>query len=187
MPKAFKGGQPNTPILRGDYQAPAWFVESIELVIQLDPSDTRVRAVLTVTNHTVTGSSTPALQLNGVGLDTGRVLVNDQAVDPSRLDWTDETLTISDLPDHARITTEVRFAPNNNLALEGLYVSGSSMLTQCEAEGFRKITWFPDRPDIMTRFRVRLEAEQARYPILLCNGNLVHAGSLGEGRHFAEW
>ncbi|MGD9021883.1 MAG: aminopeptidase N, partial [Lysobacterales bacterium] len=98
-----------------------------------------------------------------------------------------EDLTVSDAPRSSVIETEVDIHPAQNSALEGLYVSGEFLLTQCEAEGFRKITWFPDRPDVMTRYRVTIEADKGRFPVLLSNGNLARAEDLPNGRHRVCW
>ena len=87
----------------------------------------------------------------------------------------------------ARLEISVRIRPQDNTALEGLYPSGDFLLTQCEAEGFRKITYFPDRPDVMTRYDVMIVADRARYPVLLSNGNLVATGAADDGRHWARW
>ncbi|MDX1626939.1 MAG: aminopeptidase N, partial [Wenzhouxiangellaceae bacterium] len=123
----------------------------------------------------------------GVGREPLAVTVAGAPVAAERLDISGETLTLRGLADRAEIGTEVIIRPDRNTALEGLYRSGGSLLTQCEAEGFRKITWFADRPDVMTRFRVRLEADRERYPLLLSNGNLEETGDLDDGRHFATW
>ncbi len=85
------------------------------------------------------------------------------------------------------LKTEVRIHPASNSALEGLYTSGAFLLTQCEAQGFRKITWFPDRPDVMTTYRVTLEADKSEFPVLLSNGNQENAGELPGGRHWVRW
>ena len=100
---------------------------------------------------------------------------------------TDEHLTIPAAPDAFTLETEVEIDPEGNTALEGLYMSGGRFCTQCEAEGFRKITFFPDRPDVLARFTVRIEADKAAYPRLLSNGNLIESGELPGGRHFAVW
>ena len=98
-----------------------------------------------------------------------------------------ETLIIPDAPQNSVLKTEVRIHPASNSALEGLYRSGEFLLTQCEAQGFRKITWFPDRPDVMTTYRVTLEADKATFPVLLSNGNLADAGESPDGRHWVRW
>jgi aminopeptidase N len=96
-------------------------------------------------------------------------------------------MVIFSCPQQCLISTEVRIRPQENTALDGLYPSGSFLLTQCEAEGFRKITYFPDRPDVMTRYDVTLIANRAHFPVLLCNGNALHSGEYADGRHWVRW
>ncbi len=189
---ALKGDSPRTPIQRVDYRPPAWWIDAVELTLDLDPDATRVHAVLEVRRNADAANGTAPLDaaplvLHGSGLVTRRVAVDGRELATD--DWTvqGETLTVAGVPDRARVETEIEIAPAANTALEGLYQSGPSLLTQCEAEGFRKITWFLDRPDVMATFRVRLEADRARYPVLLSNGNLLEQGELGDGRHFAVW
>ncbi|MGB0515104.1 MAG: M1 family aminopeptidase, partial [Wenzhouxiangellaceae bacterium] len=150
------------------------------------PEATRVSASLRVRRNADAAPDAP-LELFGAGLETRMVAINGRELDASEWEIHGERLVIPEVPDQACLTTEVLIHPAKNTALEGLYQSGDSLLTQCEAEGFRKITWFGDRPDIMARFQVRLEADKARYPVLLSNGNLIESGDLGGGRHFAVW
>jgi aminopeptidase N len=96
-------------------------------------------------------------------------------------------MVIHEVPKAFTLSSEVRIHPHSNTALEGLYLSGRFLLTQCEAEGFRKITWFPDRPDVMTRYTVTIEADAGDYPVLLSNGNAVETGDAGNGRHWIRW
>ncbi len=182
----FKGDAPRSPVRRSDYQPPAWWIDRIEMDLHLDPESTRVRAELQVRrNPSVSGS--PPLELFGAGLKTRSIVVDGRALDPDEYRISGERLLIEHIPDQAVISTEVEIDPSRNTALEGLYLSGTSLLTQCEAEGFRKITWFGDRPDIMATWRVRLEADRNQYPVLLGNGNLVESGDLEGGRHYAVW
>jgi aminopeptidase N len=184
---AMNGDSPRTPTQRLDYRPPDWWIDSVELTLVLDPERTLVRALLIVRRNTQASTADQPLMLHGSGLVTRRIALDGREI-PAE-DWIvgDEVLTIHDVPDRARIETEVEIAPAANTALEGLYRSGDSLLTQCEAEGFRKITWFLDRPDVMATFRVRLEADRSRYPVLLSNGNRVDHGELDGGRHFSVW
>ncbi|NKI35296.1 aminopeptidase N [Wenzhouxiangella sp. XN79A] len=187
-----KGDSPRTPIQRVDYRPPDWWIDAVELTLALDPAATRVRAVLEVRRNAEAAGSASAtgaapLELHGSGLMTRRVAVDGQERPAGEWTVQGETLRIAGVPDRARVETEVEIAPSANTALEGLYQAGASLLTQCEAEGFRKITWFLDRPDVMATFRVRLEADRARYPVLLSNGNLLEHGELDDGRHYAVW
>ena len=184
---ALKGDQPQTPVLRKHYQPPAWLVDSMDMTIALDSEQTCVRSELTIRRNPQSNDSQAPLMLYGVGLDTQHVQLNERVLDESDYHIQGETLTIDEVPDSARVVTEVQINPSQNTALEGLYQSGNSLLTQCEAEGFRKITWFADRPDVMSVFRVRLEADAERYPLLLSNGNLIESGTLDQGRHYAIW
>lgn len=172
------------PVLRKDYRPPAWRVDKVSLDLDLDMHKTRVRSRLSVRRNPA-GAAGPLL-LDGVGLTTHRVEVNGRAADYTESD-DKKTLHIDNVPERAEIDIEVTVSPDGNTALEGLYRSGAMILSQCEAEGFRKITWFPDRPDVMARYRVRLEGDRRRFPVLLSNGNLVESGRLAEHRHFVVW
>jgi len=183
---AARSDQGRRPVLRGDYRAPAWWVDHIDLDLDLAADRTCVRAELHVRRNLEASSREP-LRLNGVDLKTRYLAVDGQAVSDRQKTLEGESLILGGLGDEARVETEVEIAPISNTALEGLYAAGGSLLTQCEAEGFRKITWFPDRPDVMSTFRVRLEADRSDYPVLLSNGNLVDSGELASDRHFAIW
>lgn len=168
-------------VRRSDYRAPDWLVPDIALDFDLDPAATRVRAVLSVTRN---GAHDRPIELDGDGIEPVSVMVDGEAVHWTR---TERGIVLA-LPGEAhRIETEVLVHPDRNTQLMGLYASGGLLCTQCEAEGFRRITFFPDRPDVLTRYFVRLSADKARYPVLLANGDPVAAGDLPDGRHFAEW
>ncbi|TVQ41118.1 MAG: aminopeptidase N [Wenzhouxiangella sp.] len=175
------------PILREDYRPPAWLVDHVDLEFELDPSRTIVTAHLDVRRNPDSRDLQAPLRLEGVELKTLSVAVDGDELPPRRRRLDGESMVLGQVPDQARITTRVALQPDGNTALEGLYAAGDSLLTQCEAEGFRKITWFPDRPDVMSTYRVRLEADQARFPVLLSNGNVVETGTLDGGRHYAVW
>ena len=166
---------------REAYRPPAWLVPSIALDFALDPATTRVRAVLQVTRN---GVHREPLRLDGDGL-TPLIVTADGAAVEWRLD---DGALVLDLPgDTHEITTEVVIAPQANTQLMGLYASGGLLCTQCEAEGFRRITFFPDRPDVLSRYSVRMTADKARYPVLLANGDPVAKDDLDDGQHWAEW
>ena len=184
---ALKGDAPRTPIKRLDYRPPAWLIDTAVITLELDPETTRVTSSLRVRRNPDADDDSAPLELFGSGLDTRSIAVDGSEVDESDWDIDGERLTIRGVPDTAIVTTRVHIHPAENTALEGLYESGTSLLTQCEAEGFRKITWFGDRPDIMATFQVRLEADKRRYPVLLSNGNLADSGDLPDGRHYAVW
>jgi len=132
------------------------------------------------------GAAGEPLTLNGERLRLLSVAIDGQALGANQYALDAEHLTIHDAPDAFVLTTEVEIDPLANKALTGLYMSGGRFCTQCEAEGFRTITFFPDRPDVLSRYSVRVEADSA-LPHLLSNGNLVSEGSLEGSRHFAEW
>ncbi len=173
-------------IRRCDYAPPAYLVERVLLDVALG-DDALVRAVLHLRRNPEAAPGQP-LVLDGQDLDTRRIVLDGRALTAGEYAIAGETLTIASPPDGAFVLeTEVAIDPAANTALEGLYVSGGMLCTQCEAEGFRRITWYPDRPDVMARFRVAITADRARFPVLLSNGNLVEQTDLGDGRHRAVW
>lgn len=169
-------------IRREDYRAPDWLVSEIALDFDLDASETRVRATMTVTRG---GGHDRPLRLDGDGLHPVNVRVDGVA----RTDWVldDGALVLMLDGDTHEVETEVALQPERNTQLMGLYASGGNLCTQCEAEGFRRITFFPDRPDVLARYRVKMTADKARYPVLLANGDPVGSGDLDGGKHWAEW
>ena len=172
------------PIRLSDYQAPAFRVEQVDLDFNLQPAATRVRARLVLRRE---GEAARPLVLDGVRLKLISAAIDGQPLDSSRYELGPETLTIPETPASFVLETEVEIDPQGNTALEGLYMSGGRFCTQCEAEGFRKITFYPDRPDVLSRFTVRIEADRAQFPTLLSNGNRTGGGDLEGGRHFALW
>ena len=169
-----------------DYAAPPFVVDEVDLDFDLDASRTLVRARLSVRRNP---GAPPAsdLVLSGHGLDTREVRVDGEPVSGNRMEIADETLTLRDAPDAFVLETEVAIRPGENKSLEGLYASSGNLCTQCEAEGFRKITWFLDRPDVMARYRTRIVADPQRYPVMLSNGDDVEHGTLDDGRRFVVW
>ncbi|KFG88584.1 Aminopeptidase N [Sphingobium herbicidovorans NBRC 16415] len=171
-------------IHRQDYSPPDWFVPEISLDFTLDPASTQVRATLSVTRN---GAHERPLILDGDGLSPMEVQVDGRLLQGGEWMMKGDALVIPLPGDAHQIETLVELAPENNSKLMGLYASGGLLCTQCEAEGFRRITFFPDRPDILSRYSVCMEADQTRYPILLSNGDPVEQGSLPNGRHWARW
>ena len=172
-------------VLRSDYRPLAWHVEQADLHFFLDAERTCVRSQL----ECVRTSAAPAgpVVLLGEELELEHVLINGAEPAPGQVRETAAGLEIDAVGERVRIEITTLVNPAANTTLSGLYQSRGGLFTQCEAEGFRRITYFPDRPDVMARFTVTLEADRARYPVLLSNGNLVEAGDLPEGRHFARW
>jgi len=166
-----------------DYKAPDFRIETVHLNFALDPQATRVTAKLEIVRKTPTAPLVlhgEELKLISVTLDGAVLAERDYHLDA-------KALTIANVPDRFVLETVCEIAPAVNLALEGLYQSGGMFCTQCEPEGFRRITWFLDRPDNLSVFTVRIEAAKEQYPVLLSNGNRLEAGGLGGGRHFALW
>ncbi|HXH15132.1 MAG TPA: aminopeptidase N [Sphingomonas sp.] len=169
-------------IRREDYTPPEWLVPETKLDFALDPSITRVTATLSVTRN---GDHDKPLRLDGAGQKPLSVTVDGVAINNSRIDG--EQLVIP-LPGTAHVVeTQVDIAPERNTQLMGLYASGGNLCTQCEAEGFRRITYFPDRPDVLSVYSVRMTADKALFPVLLANGDPVEQGDLDDGRHWATW
>ncbi|MDB5679301.1 aminopeptidase N [Sphingomonas bacterium] len=167
---------------REDYQPPDWLVPDIALDFDLDPATTRVTAVLDVTRSS---AHDRPLRLDSDGQVPLRVLVDGAAHNDWRMDG--DTLEIELSGSEHRIETEVEIHPDRNTQLMGLYASGGNLCTQCEAEGFRRITFFPDRPDVLARYSVKMTADRTRFPVLLANGDPIASGNLPDGRHWAEW
>jgi len=166
-----------------DYRPFPFKIEETELVFKLEPSATRVLATLKIRR---TGDAGEPLVLNGEWLKLISAAIDGRALSASDYRLDAEFLTLADVPDAFVLTTEVEIDPAANKALMGLYMSGGRFCTQCEAEGFRTITYFPDRPDVLSRYTVRIEADAA-FGYLLSNGNLWEGGELDDGRHYAIW
>ena len=182
----FREASPNAIRLQ-DYQPPNFLIDTVDLLFDLRDTGTRVRAVLTLRRNPADTSVASELRLDGEGLNPIGVRLNGSELAADAYEFDHESLTIRRPPDEFVLETEVEIAPEKNTALEGLYRSGAMFCTQCEAEGFRKITWFLDRPDVMARFTTRIEADRQAFPVLLSNGNPVEQGRLPHGRHYAVW
>ena len=164
-----------------DYRPPDWLVPDVALDVRLDPDRTIVTSKLVVTRN---GSHRRPLRLDGQDLETRRILIDGVAVDTLP---NGEELVLDIPGETATIEIEVAIAPRNNTRLMGLYGSDNLLVTQCEAEGFRRITWFPDRPDVLSLYSVRLEADAAQFPVLLSNGDRGAGEALPGGRHAVTW
>jgi len=174
------------PVYLKDYQPPAFRVTHAELKFDLVPEATRVTAVLHLERHPDSEPGQP-LVLDGEKLSLKRVAIDGQELDDGEYRLDDASLTIPDAPDRLRLETEVEIDPASNTALEGLYLSNGMFCTQCEAQGFRRITFYPDRPDVMATFSTTVIGDSASLPVLLSNGNPVERGELPNGRHFVTW
>jgi aminopeptidase N len=174
------------PVRLEDYRPPDWLVESVELDVSLDPTATRVRALLSLKPN---GGAPAPLKLDGDGLSLVSLKLDGAPLAAEHYVATPDRLTIAQPPQRPfQLEIETLVDPSANTQLSGLYRSGAIYCTQCEAEGFRRITYFPDRPDVMAVYTTRIEAAKAEAPVLLANGNLVASGGVpGTDRHFAVW
>ncbi|MBL8560011.1 MAG: aminopeptidase N [Hyphomonadaceae bacterium] len=167
-----------------DYKPCDYAIDEISLAFDLEPTATRVRASSKVRR---VGAAGKPLVLDGAALTLQRIAIDGQPLSPDAYAIEPEKLVIHAPPAAFTLEIDTLINPAANTALEGLYVSGGRFCTQCEAEGFRKITYALDRPDAMSRYTVRIEADKARYPTLLSNGDPVESGDLPGGRHYAVW
>jgi aminopeptidase N len=174
-------------IYRKDYTAPAYWVDTVEMGFDLDPTATRVATVITMRrNH---ASPNRDVELLGDGAKLLTLRMNGRTLRKNAKGYSIEggKLRIADAPDAVTLEIETLVNPAKNTSMMGLYLSNGNFFTQCEAEGFRKITWFPDRPDVMAKYTVMLRGDKQAYPVLLSNGNLMEQGDLPAGRHYAKW
>ncbi|HUG60140.1 MAG TPA: aminopeptidase N [Candidimonas sp.] len=171
-------------ISRHDYQPYPYRLPEVSLLFELEAAQTRVYSRLTFERA---GEGNPPLILDGQELELVSVALDGQTLTPDQYQLQDEKLVL--FPTTSSFVLEITSLckPEQNSSLMGLYVSGDKLFTQCEAEGFRRITWFPDRPDVMSRYRVTLRADKKHYPLLLSNGNRLQASDLPDGRHEAVW
>jgi len=174
--------QPNPTIFRRDYQPAAFLIDEVELGFDLDP-----RRTIVANRMHVRRQAEGPLRLSGHELDLLFVAVDGQRLARSAFRVTGSELLIDELPDQCIVDVAVALRPESNTSLLGLYVSDGCFITHCEAEGFSRITYFADRPDIMARYSVMLRADKRQFPVLLSNGNQIASGDLGDGRHFALW
>ncbi|MBE0462651.1 MAG: aminopeptidase N [Halomonadaceae bacterium] len=174
------------PVYLSDYQPPAYRVTHTELTFDLDPAATRVKARLLMERNDEVSDQTP-LVLNGEHLALISLAIDGTPLTDADYQLNEKNLCIPKVPASFSLESEVEIAPSTNTALEGLYQSSGMYCTQCEAEGFRRITFYPDRPDVMATFTVTVIGDQESEPVLLANGNPVDSGKLENGRHFATW
>jgi aminopeptidase N len=176
------------PVRLEDYRPPDWLVDTVELDVSLDPAATRVRATLMLAPNGA-GTAPAPLVLDGDDLTLASLTLDGAPLPPEQYVASPDRLTIAQPPQRPfRLEIETVVDPSANTQLSGLYRSGAIYCTQCEAEGFRRITYFPDRPDVMAVYTTRIEAAKAEAPVLLANGNLTASGEVaGTNRHFAVW
>lgn len=172
-----------TVIHRTSYTSPAFFIDTVTLEFDLDPQRTVVTSRMQLRRNPA--ASQPDLHLHGETLTLISATLNGTPY--TEVQASESALILSNVPDAFELIITNTCAPAANTSLMGLYVSNGNFFTQCEAEGFRKITYFLDRPDVMARYSVTLRANKTNYPVLLANGNLIEAGNLPDGRHYAIW
>jgi aminopeptidase N len=173
-------------IYRHDYRQPDYWIDSIDLRFELEEEKTQVYAKIEIRRHSDRDGKTP-LVLDGIDLKLRSIKIDGAAITAPRYQIDAESLQIHDLPATFILETEVEIAPQDNTSLEGLYKAGGIFCTQCEAQGFRKITYFPDRPDVMTHFTTTIVGDASRYPVMLSNGNPVESGKTPDGRSWITW
>ena len=178
--------QPQT-IYLSDYRVPAYLVDTVDLRFELFEDGARVHSTLAIRRNPESDEPSAPLELDGDSLTLESVALDGANLDPGQYEDRGDQLVIRSVPAQFSLTTVTWIEPQKNTRLEGLYKSSGMFCTQCEAEGFRCITFFPDRPDVMARFRTRIEADRGAYPILLSNGNDVDRGELENGRHYVTW
>jgi aminopeptidase N len=172
-------------IYRKDYTVPTYQVDTVELGFDLDPARTIVANRMTMRRNPDSGRR--GIELYGEDIELVAIRLNGKTLNKSAYTIDGTVLRIPDAPDSVTLEIETICVPESNTTLSGLYVSNGNFYTQCEAEGFRRITYFPDRPDVMAKYMVMLRADKQKFPVLLSNGNLVEEGDLPDGRHYAKW
>src|SRR5690606_24423024 len=175
--------QPRT-VHRRDYRPPSYLVDTVALEFELGEQETIVRSELAMRRN---GDHREPLRLDGQQLELIALALNGEPLPPEAYRVDADGLTVAEVPEQFRLQVTTRIHPQLNTALEGLYKSGGMFCTQCEAEGFRRITYYPDRPDVMARFRTKIIADRVRSPVLLSTGNPIERGELDDDRHYVVW
>jgi len=177
---------PQTIYLK-DYRPPQFLIDTVDLHIDLAEEWTTVKAELNFRENPASAENSKTLVLNGHKMELMAVILDNVELTQDQYQVDESQLTINDVPEKFVLSTEVRIQPQNNTELEGLYKSSKLFCTQCESEGFRKITYFLDRPDVMSLYSTTIFANQQLYPVMLSNGNLLDSGKLTDGRHWVKW
>ncbi|MEM7402045.1 MAG: aminopeptidase N [Pseudomonadota bacterium] len=181
-----KEGQPQAVYLK-DYTPPDYLIDEVYLQFVLGEEFTKVISQLQIRRNPKSSSESSSLELHGEDLKLESIALDDVRLNSDQYILTEENLMIANVPEQFSLSIETNITPQKNTSLEGLYKSSGNFCTQCEAQGFRKITYFLDRPDVMAKYTVRIQADKTRYPVLLSNGNLKEAGDLADEQHFAVW
>ena len=177
---------PQTIYLK-DYRPPQFLIDTVDLQIDLAEEWTTVKAELNFRRNPASTEDSKTLVLNGQKMELMAVSLDHVELTQDQYQVDESHLTITDVPNNFVLSTEVRIQPQNNTELEGLYKSSKLFCTQCESEGFRKITYFLDRPDVMSLYSTTISADPQLYPVMLSNGNLLDRGKLTDGRHWVKW
>src|SRR5215469_13648447 len=188
MPEPVPDLAPPRPVRLIDYRPPDFVIDTVDLVFDLGEAETRVKSRLALRRNPLAADRGAPLRLDGDMLELVALALDGEALGTNR--WRPTTaggLELPDVPDSFTLDLETRIRPQQNTALSGLYMSGGNFCTQCEPEGFRRITYFIDRPDVMARYTTTVIADKGRFPILLSNGNPAGAGAAEDGRHWARW
>ncbi len=168
-----------------DYKVPAFLIDEINLIFELQEEFTLVHSHMRLRRNRQSEDKSNILQLNGEGLTLESIKLDHNVLSASQYELTANSLTLKSLPDSFELEITTKIFPQDNTELSGLYRSANTYCTQCESEGFRRITYFIDRPDILSRYTTTIYADAKRYPYLLSNGNLIASGKLEDGRHWA--
>jgi len=187
MPDASRDLAPPPIIRLADYKPPAFLIDSVDLVFELDEEQTLVKSRIALRRNPATSDKEAPLRLDGEELDLVALARDGEVLGSNLYQLEEHALVLPEMPDEFTLDITTRIAPQNNTRLSGLYKSGGNFSTQCEPEGFRRITYFIDRPDVMARYATVIVADRRRYPVLLSNGNPVDKGEGADGRHWAKW
>lgn len=175
------------PVYLRDYKIPEFLIDTVDLTFKLKEEKTQVKSILTIKKNPDSASTTKNLILNGEELKLTNIKLDGQVLDKKQYQVTSETLTLLNMPEQFELEIENEISPINNTALSGLYVSRHNFCTQCESQGFRRITYFLDRPDVMAKYTTTIIADEKQYPVLLSNGNPIATGKLANGQHWVKW
>ena len=178
--------EPKTTYL-ADYKPPPFLIEAVDLEFEIQEDHTLVTSSLKVIKNPQSGKKTGPFYLHGEELELVEIKINEVHLENQHYSLDERGLTILEVPECFTLGAKIKIKPSMNTKLEGLYASKTGLFTQCEAEGFRRITFFPDRPDVMCLFTTTIIADKEKYPTLLSNGNLVEEGVLENGLHWAKW
>ncbi|RLA20187.1 MAG: aminopeptidase N, partial [Gammaproteobacteria bacterium] len=177
---------PGTIYLK-DYSQPDYLIDTVDLHFELQPENTLVRSTLSFYRNPASSTENAPLQLMGEALTLESIKLDGVTIAEADYLADESSLVIHTVPERFTLEIITHINPKANTALEGLYLSNGLFCTQCEAEGFRKITYFLDRPDVMARYTTTIVADKTAYPVLLSNGNRIDSGEQEEGRHWVKW